>query len=369
MKIGIITLNGLFNYGNRLQNYALKEYIKQLSDDIIVDNIWWGKKFELNDQSIYNFQNIRRFIVNRHNFREKIGEIFFVDKIKEYNFKKFNDKYINTVYCSSIKEEIEYKYDFFIAGSDQIWNPYWIENNGYNELLLFTEPQKRIAYAASMGVDRIPDNSKELYSKAFSEMDKISVREHAGAAIVKELTGKEVPVLVDPTMLLSKKQWISISEKPYWLQKGKYILIIYLGEIPDFVKIYISNVAEKYKLKVINLMNKSIWEQYVTGPEGFLYLMEHAELVMTDSFHATVFSIIMQTPFFNWSRKGAMGMNMDTRIDTLLGLFGYNDRKINENTLEKINNPFEIDFENSVRVLGIEQNKSRKFLLSAIGRK
>ena len=80
MKIGIITLNGLFNYGNRLQNYALKEYIKQLSDDIIVDNIWWGKKFELNDQSIYNFQNIRRFIVNRHNFREKIGEIFLLIK-------------------------------------------------------------------------------------------------------------------------------------------------------------------------------------------------------------------------------------------------------------------------------------------------
>ena len=153
-------------------------------------------------------------------------------------------------------------------------------------------------------------------------MKSISMREKAGADLVKKLTGRDVPVVVDPTILLSKEEWQKIEMVPEWYNGEKYILTYFLGNPSPIIK----NLAKKNNWKIFNLMDKSNLDLYASRVEEFVYLIEHAELVATDSFHACVFSILMNTPFLVVNRKEKGMADMTSRIDTLLELFGYQDR-------------------------------------------
>lgn len=196
-------------------------------------------------------------------------------------------------------------------------------------------------------------------------MNYISVREEAGAKIVKALTGKDVPVLVDPTLLLTKEEWSSIITRPVWYKDEKYILLFFLSDVPAKVKNIVDKLAAEKGLKIINLMDKSNIDYYASSPDEFLYLIKNASLVYTDSFHGTVFSIIMRVPFVNCSREN-FGMNMDSRIHTLLKLFDLNDRKGLKENNYKIDNPFEIKYVNIEGILDKERERSKKYLQKAL---
>lgn len=255
MKLAIITLNGYFNYGNRLQNYALQEYISRLFNESIVNTIWYLKYNSSLKENMITLKNIRRYVFNRHGFKDFIDSGKYVYKIiREYNFKKFSDKYINSVFDYEIKPDLNNRYDYFIAGSDQIWNPNYVDLK--NAFLPFADRNKRIAYAASFGVSKIPDDKIEIVKKGLEGMNYISVREHAGANIVKELIGRTVPVLVDPTMLLTADEWKKLAERPVWYRDEKFILVYFLSKLPDKIKSDIQHLAERYKLKIVDLMDK-----------------------------------------------------------------------------------------------------------------
>ena len=296
MRIGIITLNGFFNYGNRLQNYALQEFLKQIVPDAEVNTIWYEKdNFKLNEH-IVSFKNLRRYLFNRHNFRNYIdNNIILYDIIREYNIKHFSDKFINIIFDYKIKKSLKDSYDYFVVGSDQVWNPYWIDKEA--EFIQFADKKKRIAYSASFGIERLPEKYLESFKAGLSGMNYISVREEAGAKIVKALTGKDVPVLVDPTLLLTKEEWSSIITRPVWYKDEKYILLFFLSDLPAKVKNIVDELAAENGLKIINLMDKSNIDYYTSSPDEFLYLIKNASLVYTDSFHGTVFSIIFEKPF------------------------------------------------------------------------
>lgn len=123
-------------------------------------------------------------------------------------------------------------------------------------------------------------------------MNFVSVREHAGVKIVKELTGIDVPVLVDPTLLLTKAEWDEVTERPEWYKDEKFILLYFLGDLPDIVKKEIQNISNKYKLAIIDLMDNGNIDFYSASPGEFLYLIQNCSLICTDSFHGTVFSIL-----------------------------------------------------------------------------
>lgn len=212
-------------------------------------------------RKIFNVKNIRRYIFNRNDFRNYINHgILFKEIIREYNIKKFSDKYINSVFDFKVKPDLNDRYDYFIAGSDQIWNPAFV--NLKNEFLQFADRNKRVAYAASFGVSEIKPDKVEIVRKGLEGIDYISVREQAGAKIVKDLTGKEVPVLVDPTLLLSAEDWEKIMERPVWYRDEKYILVYFLSKLPDKIRNDIKNLAEKYKLKIIDLMDRENIDYY-----------------------------------------------------------------------------------------------------------
>lgn len=359
--IGIITLNDNFNYGNRLQNYALEYMLKCFGCN--TNTIWYRKENSKLNKKYTTFDNLRRYIFNRHNYRNYINKhILFNDIIREYNFKKFSDKYINSVFDYEIKPDLNDKYDYFVVGSDQIWNPTF--SNLKNEFLQFADRNKRVAYAASFGVSEIKPDKVEIVRKGLNGIDYISVREQAGAKIVKDLTGKDVPVLVDPTLLLTAEEWEKVMERPVWYRDEKYILVYFLSKLPDKIKSDIKNLAEKYKLKIIDLMVRENIDYYCSPPSEFLYLIKNCSLMYTDSFHGTVFSILNKRPFVTCSREG--GVNMDSRIDTLLSMFGLENRKISKENNYEIANLLEIEYPNVEAILDRERQRSREFLCKAL---
>ena len=187
------------------------------------------------------------------------------------------------------------RYDFFIVGSDQVWNPHWV--NSSDVFLEFANSDKRIAYSASFGIGELPKDKEAGFKKGLEGMKHISVRENAGAEIVKKLTGREVPVLLDPTLTLTKDQWDKIVSRPAWYRDEKYILVFFLSKLPELARVEIERIAKENNFKIVELMDETNIDYYTSTPEEFLYLIKNAGLVYTDSFHCTVFSILFNTAF------------------------------------------------------------------------
>lgn len=325
MRVAIITLPGHFNYGNRLQNYALQKFISNYAE--IVETLWYENSYlpEIKNGKFDKtyLKNVLKFILNWKGIRKKEKD-YGRNCIRQYNIKKFSDKYIDIKYDYKIDEKLNNIYDYFIVGSDQIWS--LNRDYSYIRFLRFTDKNKRIAYAPSFGVSKIPNNGidKNRLKQFLKEIKLISIRETAGAKIIHDLIGKDVPVLVDPTILLSKEKWQKIEMIPKWYNGEKYILTYFLGNPSPIIK----NIAKKNNWKIYNLMDSNILDLYVSRVEEFVYLIEHAQLMCTDSFHGTVFSILMNTPFLVVNRQEKGMPDMTSRIDTLLDLFGYQDRYI-----------------------------------------
>ena len=362
-KVGIITLNGYFNFGNRLQNYALQRFLKNLDSNIYSETIWYEKLSLKLDEKLTRYVNIRNYVFNKHGFRKFINSgRYMFDVIREYNFKKFNDRYINSAFDYKIKKDLNDRYDYFIVGSDQVWNPHYV--NLKNEFLQFADRNKRIAYAASFGVSEIKHDKFDIVKKGLEGIDYISVREQAGAKIIRELTGKDVPVLVDPTLLLTVEEWEKVMERPAWYKDEKYILVYFLSKMPDKIKKDINELAKLYNLQIIDLTNNANIDYYCSPPSEFLYLIKNCSLMYTDSFHGTVFSILNKRPFVTCSREG--GMNMDSRIDTLLSMFNLQSRKISKENNYEIANPMEIEYPDVEAILNRERQRSKEFLCKAL---
>ena len=237
-----------------------------------------------------------------------------------------------------IPEKLGEQFDYFVAGSDQIWNPNFPFNLDFN-FLTFCEKNKRISYSGSFGVDSIPEEYQERYINYLNGFSRLTVREYTGQRIVNELIGENARVVVDPTLLLNQESWRLFSKKPHWLKMKRYVLVYFLGETNTLQELQDSLGDEFSKLEIINIHDKHLIIPYAITPDEFIWLIDNADLVITDSFHGTVFSILMETPFIHSLRKG--GLNMSSRVDSLFRLVGleyhegmYKDH-INNDSLKK----------------------------------
>lgn len=373
-KIGILTLNGYFNYGNRLQNYALQETLRTMGfevETVINEDLFnRGRKFTFYERMSNLMKKSPVDIFNR--FRYKMWtirnreEIIKSEEIRTNIFKKFTLNYIKetnfTISDDTIFEEIMHDYDFFVTGSDQVWNPSY--NYGSSIFFLnFAPKHKRIAYAPSFGVSEIKEEYKENYKEWISNMHRLSVREDDGAKIIKELTGRDAQVLVDPTLLLTREKWLSISKQASNKPKGKYLLTYFLGGVPDIHKKQINNIANNNELEVVNLGDIREKETYRTGPSEFIDYINSCSVFCTDSFHGAVFSILLEKPFIVYERMGT-SLSMFSRIETLLNKFDLESRKVeNIKTNEDV---FNIDYSHVPPILETERNKAFNYLREAL---
>lgn len=367
-KIAILTLNGYFNYGNRLQNYALQEVLKSLNFD--VETIINDRKSASKKRLIERIYNLRKNSTKELYY--KIYNIFWRNICKDSIikrteiFKQFTLDYIKetryTISKNNIPENLSERYNYFVTGSDQVWNPVNLHGSSIY-FLTFAEKHKRIAYAPSFGVSELKPEYIENYKEWISGMYKLSVREDDGAKIIKDLTGRDAPVLVDPTLLLTKEKWLSISKEAHNKPKGKYLLTYFLGGVPDKAKRQIKSIVKENNLEVINLGDIKEKETYRTGPSEFIDYINSCSILCTDSFHGTVFSILMEKPFIVYKRIGN-SLSMFSRINTLLDKFDLNSRKA-EN-IRSNEEAFNIDYSHVPPILEAERNKAFNYLKEAL---
>lgn len=340
-NIGIVTITDMNNYGNRLQNYAINNELSRIG---------MKSKNYVHCKSDIKLKMFVYIIMHKG-----------INAAKRYIFFNHFDKNVKNNYVYKQEMIKESKYNYFICGSDQIWNPEYAGKPFY--FAAFAPAEKRIAYAASFGVSEIPEHKKEIYTKYLSEMKAISVREEDGAKIVKELTGRDVPVLIDPTLMLDKEEWLKIAKKPKFDVSKKYVLTYFLGEVPEKRKEYIDYVCKQNNLKLINLDAKNpntFW--YKTGPAEFLWLIDNASVMLTDSFHGSVFSVLMDLPFIVFEREDNV-KSMSSRINTLLSTLKLENRRFNNQSGEEI---FKKEYAHIPEILKTERDKAINFLKNAM---
>lgn len=346
-KVGILTLVGNNNYGNRLQNYALSKKIDSMG--FKTETIWICKnKFNAKIKE-----------------KSKVLSSLFIKKYKRYyNFVQFTNGKIKNRYSKDINL-IKNDYYKFVTGSDQVWN-YNFKSFDKNFLLLFSEYNKNISYAASLAVDSITDNFVDLFKNGIKNIRNISVREDKTKDILIDLTKrKDIEVLIDPTMLLTSEEWDKVSKKPRQLKnikEDKYILNYFLGELSQSRKQEIERIAKENNCHIINILDKED-PFYTCGPSEFLYLEKNAFLICTDSFHSSVFGILYNTPFIVFEREDKAA-KMNSRIDTLLSKFKLKNRKFNDKEITKEN--LNHDYTEAYRILEKERKKSEEFLKKAL---
>ncbi|HFU4127720.1 TPA: polysaccharide pyruvyl transferase family protein [Streptococcus suis] len=353
-KIAILSIYDLHNFGNRLQNIAVYKLLEKLNyePETVKVDIIGRKKFII--RPILNFLNFCKI---------QFGDARY-QKFLEFdnNIRVSNHKVKWRLGNEIVDNKINNAYDFFIVGSDQVWNPNFA-GYGFYFLDFVKDDKKKIAFSASIGVT---DFSKEYAQKMelnLRTFNAISVREQQANDIITSLTRRDdIVTLVDPTMMIESEEWSELAQKPEHFKGEKFILNYFLGELSPKRKKIIGDFADKMGYKIINILDKQDLF-YASGPAEFLWLEKNAELICTDSFHSSVFGILFNTPFLVFDREDK-SKNMSSRLDNLLELFELNSRKVTENKLtEKC---LEIDYSKAHEKLVLEKKRGIDFLSKAI---
>lgn len=300
-KVGIVTDYGYYNFGNRLQNYALRTTIKSMGYKAI------------------NISMIRR---------GDNTKILFNLLTKIWNRRKYTDIHQKSIYNASIKsgeknyffayneksyDEIE-SFNSIILGSDQIWNFNYQGSNLPFMLGLPFNNNNVFSYACSFGVDVISEQYAELYRDGFKSLKAIGVREKNGIDLIKKL-GYESELNLDPTLLLTKDDW-NLSIKKYAKIKVPSNYILFYGLLIDFDK---SIIPCKFNgLHIISIFDSNS-QYYSSNQFDFVNLIKNADLIITDSFHAVSFSFIYQKKIIILKNNS----NTSSRLESLFALLDF----------------------------------------------
>lgn len=352
MRIALLTWTYV-NYGTQLQAYSMCTYLKNKGQDVDFINyltrkedvIRYGKK-----NLLYQIKRVikksKQISLNRR--MAKIGDDNIEAlKNRQYKFDTFmkNSLPLTKKYTASDLLDISDCYDLYIVGSDQVWSPKYLDGRFFLDFV--KNKNKLVAYAPSFGVNSLDPEITERVSKWIQRFEYLSVREIAGKKIILELTGKEVPVVLDPTFLFNKDEWcinFEASDK----QDEKYILCYFLSENSYYWKI-VSKIADKLGFKVIIVPNTPDdfdcpYEKYIdVTPIDFARMIYNAEYVITDSFHGTAFAINFGIDFLTLARFSEKSKESEnSRVKSILELLNFEDRFVVSDT---INCAVEIDKE------------------------
>lgn len=375
MKIGIVTLIGEFNYGNLLQSYALQTILERMGHDVVTLNRRSSKPRV--KQILLRFASvikciIKRFILGRKDILvvNPFSEDYKI-KNRQYKLSSFVHKYIKRSKSLRSNEELK-KFseskdiDAYIVGSDQIWREDYVYD--IKESFLSFLPKeyngKRIAYAASFGVDEdyISEEKMPLCKDLLKRFDAVSVREKSAVKICKEHFGVEAKHVLDPTMLLSVEDYkkLFIENKT---PKSKGNLLVYILDDSFEIKQVISKYSEDKKqvpfsVNELEKVNSISYTNKLPTLEAWLRGFHDAECVITDSFHACVFSILFNKPFVCLGNKD----RGSARFDSLLGMFELESRLVNEiNDISEIMNA-PIDWQRVNSILNEKRIEAMSFI-------
>lgn len=347
MKAGILTFHRAVNYGAVLQAYALQKQIELLGHE--ADIIDYRCAFI--EEEVSPFYGFRK----KHDLVSSCKQMMFRMR-KNIAFGQFMKKYMQLSRVYHSKDdlcELNAQYDRFITGSDQVWN-YGCSGNDKAFFLDFvSDKKKKNSYAASFGFEKISKVDPFCYEELLAGYHKMSVREKSAADIVNSQIGCMPEVTLDPTLLLKQDEWKKlVLKRPC---KEKYIFVYFIREPLHLLK-YVDKLAQKTGCKVINA-KKSMEFLAKCSPQDFLTWFYHAEYVVTNSFHGTVFSIMFEKQFVVELDNGK---SVNNRSAELLKLLEVGNRELQIDEIDRINE--RIDYQHVKNRLAEERKKSISFI-------
>ena len=299
--------------------------------------------------------------------------------IRDKKYKEFEQKFKLTKPYKTYAELTEKCKDYssVVVGSDQLWLPVNVVADYYT-LNWVPDNVNKISLATSFGVSQIPEKYREDYKRFLSRIDNLSVRENTGVKLVKELAKKDATLVCDPTLLLTKQEWMQI-QKQEPIVKDKYILCYILGNNVEHRK-FAERLKEKTGYKIVSLNHADEYVKYSDifadetpydiGPAEWINLIRNAEYVCTDSFHGTVFSLINNTKFFTFERYSSKNSKVSTnsRIYSLLDIVNLKERILSG--LENVDDvlKYKIDFDAVNDKIEKFRENSKQFLKKALGK-
>lgn len=375
-KIGILTFHKSINYGSVLQAYALRKTLGNIGYDAQVIDY---------QPDNYNYlyglvRKPRSFWTLKYNFFNILHSSFMKNRKKL--FAKFREEFLN---LSSEKYQygddispINEKYDAVICGSDQIWNPK-AKDSDINFYLPFNKKAKKISYAVSLN-DGFADEyeDKEKYKNFIRDFDRLSVREKSAEKDLADFIGndKNIKVVLDPSLLLKKEDYEPICAEK---RVNKPYIFLYSVHHKDSTVRTARKLSEKFSMPVYFLYtdfdahktaveNRDfIYPKKDTSPKEFISFIKNAELVVTDSFHGTAFSIVFEKKFFSVASVDENGAKIrDERICGILERLNLEDRFISEKEADSVSLRDEIDYTSVNKIRDQLIEKSLGYLKSAI---
>lgn len=372
-KICIATWYGPANFGTGLQAVALSQYLINRGYEVsyVEDNRNTNVTTVSSKQKKILYK-VNELLSGRWWARRKYRKDFIEKRRLQ---KQFMEKYTSVISIFSDKdiEKLNDTFDIFIAGGDQIWNP-----SVYEDVFLLSvadDDKWKISYGTSVGVKSIPEELKDVYRANLSRFNYISVREEQSAKALQDFIQKDIAVVVDPTFLLSADEWMFLL-KDAEINKDEfadpYILCYFVGTRKSYWK-YVEKIQKKtgYRVVVIPINNEAYvnhFNKYVkTSPAEFLWLIKNASIICTDSFHATVFSILFKKEFYTIRRFQDSNINSQNgRLEELLSRYKLLDRLIKDETcFKRMEN---IDYAPIFKELEQERKLSKQWLENALNK-
>lgn len=321
MKIGITTIFNVPNFGSVLQAFATQTILEKMGHRVEIINYEFPNSWHFrHGLKKISFKSIifQWLGLRPHHRKAKKLESF---RRKHLNFtKKYNS-------LEALQAESWIDYDFFCVGSDQVWNPRFVLGDSAFMLSYIPDNKRRISIASSFAVKSIPQIMETKYRKYLSKFDALSVRDNNGVDIINDQLKihKDIKVILDPTLLISKDQWIELEDKSF-CKKKKYILLYllcYAFEPRPYVFEVIKYFKEQYGYDQIIALEgyddcRGSGIQMVDATDSsinrFISLFKNADLVITSSFHGTAFAINFGRPLISITPEG----NEDDRQSTIL---------------------------------------------------
>ncbi|WP_438853485.1 polysaccharide pyruvyl transferase family protein [Agromyces sp. M3QZ16-3] len=316
--VGIATIDDDGNFGNRLQNYALQCALRELGwqPETIRNRSGPWPRSTLLPRLLHQLASEPRSLARRVRQRlipeTDLGPPFAgVRRDAIADFARSLTARSVEAFDHSAPGGWADRYDKVVAGSDQVWNPAYRRAGGF-DFLTFAPPAKRIAYAASFGTPTIPRYLRSRYAEWIAAIPHVSVREPRGSELIEELTGRTVPVVVDPTVLVDRSVWddliidAEVPSEPYGVQ-----FLLGRPESQEWLS------SQRVDVPLIDLNDLSMAASARLDPRGFVAAIAHAEVVVTDSFHAAVFAMRYRRPLLARRRHAT-----DDRVQSLLALHG-----------------------------------------------
>lgn len=358
-KTAIITFNQAINFGAVLQMYALQNVLKT-QVGVKADIINYKSK---SLSKTYEKKKFSELISPRMMYH-----ILFNNGYIRFNFKGFESFLSNNLEMTSevsTKKDLSSLndlYDYFITGSDQVFNPYCSGFDGNYFLSFVSDKNMKFSYAASVGLENIPVELENYYKDYLNSFCRISIREVTGANEIKRVCGIECSTNIDPTLLLDKSDWEKLMADLPSNADTPYLLLYALSEDKNMLK-FAKKIAKRKKLKVIYINDrlfrpKGMLSLRNVSPEQWLRLFANANSIVTNSFHGIAFSINFEKEFYPFYLNKNTRVN--SRIRDLLDLLNLQSLVINDNNDTLMNE--NIDYSEAREILKNEKNKSISYL-------